>query len=322
MSTGDTLFSLFFLIGLGYLARRTLLVGQPLAAVNTFVYYFAVPALLFNSAIGIAAEQLLQPYFISAFLLAAAITAAITLIGSRLFIERSTEGRAGAHDKPRMVVQALTATFANYAYMGIPLVFGLLGETSYAATITVILAGNLFLVAGAQLVLEVLRPGPSEQQHSRVVQCLQLLDRSLLRSPVFLSTVAGVTVSAMGWQLPQIIATPLNMLAPAAIPVALFCLGASLEFKAIGKYRGELIWMLLIKLLLHPLITLITLQLMGVTDPDWLIPTVLLTALPTGALAHVIAARYQVAEQVTSLTIVLSTLLSAVSLWGWVYLLV
>ncbi|MEH6651566.1 MAG: AEC family transporter [Motiliproteus sp.] len=318
MSTGDTLFSLFFLIGLGYLARRTLLVGQPLATVNTFVYYFAVPALLFNSAIGIAAEQLFKPYFISAFLLAAAITAAVTLIGSRLLLREKTE----SYDKARMVVQALTATFANYAYMGIPLVFGLLGENSYAATITVILAGNLFLVAGAQLMLEVLQPSAGNPQRSRLVQGLQLLDRSLLRSPVFLATVAGVTVSAMGWQLPQIIATPLNMLAPAAIPVALFCLGASLEFKAIGKYRVELIWMLLIKLVLHPLITLITLQLMGITDPDWLIPTVLLTALPTGALAHVIAARYQIAEQVTSLTIVLSTLLSAVSLWGWVYWLV
>lgn len=317
MSTGDTLFSLFFLIGLGYLAKRILLNDQPLSALNTFVYYFALPALLFSSATRIPVEQLLKPGFIAAFVLAAILTATVTLIGCRLLL--------ADHDKSRMVIHALNSTFANFAYMGIPVVFGLLGEASYAATICIILAGNLFIVGGSQLLIEALCPAETtkpNQPFTWLIRAWRVFDRSLLRSPIFVATVAGVSVSALQWQLPAFIDIPINMLAQASIPVALFCLGASLELKAIGQNRIELVWLLLAKLVIHPLITLLVLQSLGFTDPDWLIPTVLLTALPTGALAHVIALRYNIGEQQTSLIIVLSTLVSAVTLWAWVSVLI
>ena len=110
------------------------------------------------------------------------------------------------------------------------------------------------------------------------------------------------------------------MLAPAAIPVALFCLGASLQFRQIQTSLGELGWLIGIKLIIHPALTYLAFYLLGVTDPTWLVATVLLTALPTGALVHVVAMRYNLFEQASSQIVVFSTLTSMLTVTVWVSL--
>ena len=146
---------------------------------------------------------------------------------------------------------------------------------------------------------------------------LRVLDRSLLRNPVLLSTLLGLGCSAAGIILPDGLQGAIDLLAPSAIPVALFCLGAGLEFRSLGSHRLELGWLILVKLVLHPAITWSALMLFGYQDPNWLLPTVMLCALPTGTLVHVIASRYRVEAKQTSLLIVLSTSISGLSLWLW-----
>lgn len=300
----ETILSLFILIGLGYLGKRTVLQGQTLVPLNAFVYYFAVPALLFNSVYQLSLDSLFRPEYLGAFLLALALTVLATLIGCRyLFGERNPEV---------LVIRALNGTFSNYAYMGIPMVFGLLGEAAYGAMISIILLGNVFQIGGTQFAIE------SQRQEGRgLKQFLAILDRSLIRSPIFLATLLGVCASAMQLQLPTVLSDTLELLAPATVPVALFCLGASLEFKTLKESKLELGWLVIIKLVVHPLLTLAVFSVFGLEDQNWLLAAVLLAALPTGALAHVMALKYDVKEKETSLTVVLSTMVAIVSVSVW-----
>lgn len=294
---------LFALIGLGYLARRTILDISMLPALNLFVYYFAVPALLFNAARRQTLDNLFNWPALAAFVLGIILTAIVAILGSRYLFHCKAP--------TELVMRGLNSVFANFAYMGIPLTFSLLGES--AATIGIILAGNLLIIGGAQLCIEALR------QHSMSLkQIWNTLDRSLLRSPIFLSTVLGLFASGLDIQLPKVINTTLDMLAPAAIPVALFCLGASLQFRQIQTSFGELTWLIGIKLLIHPALTYLAFYLLGVSDPTWLVVTVLLTALPTGALVHVVAMRYDLFEQASSQIVVFSTLVSMLTVTFWV----
>lgn len=309
MSGIETILTLFLLIACGYIGKLTVVKGHSLAAVNAFVFYFAVPALLFRSASQLSLDSLFQPYYLSTFLVAAGITGGITVLGCRVLFKQ--------RDKEVWVIKALNGVFANYAYMGIPLITGLLGNDAYAAMISIILAGNLFLIGGSQFLLETLR-----HEGGGVAKAWGIIDKSLLRNPIFLSTVLGVSVSAAGWQLPGVVTRALDILAPAAVPVALFCLGAALEFRALRNSKLELVWLNLVKLVLHPLITLGCFYLAGIDDRNWLLATVLLTALPTGALAHVVASRYEIAEKETSLVVVSSTLLSMLSVSIWASILV
>ena len=111
------------------------------------------------------------------------------------------------------------------------------------------------------------------------------------------------------------------MLAPAAIPVALFCLGASLQFSKTNIGYGELMWMIIVKLIIHPTITLLGFKLIGIEDAIWLLTAVLLSSLPTGALAHVVAMKFQVFEKETSQTLVFSTVFSLFTVSAWANLL-
>lgn len=299
---------LFTLIGLGYVARHTLLDVRMLPALNQFVYYFAVPALLFNAARKQSLDTLFNLPALAAFSLGVVLTGVLTYALSRwVFACRDAEG---------LVMRMLNTTFANYAYMGIPLTFGLLGEATHAATISIILAGNLLVIGGAQLLMEI-----SRQSQFSWLQVWRILDRSLLRSPIFVSTVLGLIAAGLQLPLPKVMNSTLEMLAPAAIPVALFCLGASLQFKRTQTSLAEIATLIGLKLIAHPALTWLAFMLVGVSDVIWLKATLLLCALPTGALVHVIAMRYNAFEQSSSQLIVLSTLLSLLTVTLWASLL-
>jgi malonate transporter and related proteins len=299
---------LFILIGLGFLARRTLLTAQPLTSLNQFVYYFALPALMFHATYQQDLNNLINPPFLGAFLLAALLTALVAVSGSRWLFRRT--------EPEQLIMHGLNSIFANYAYMGIPLLLGLLGDSAYGPMISIILAGNLFMTGGAQLLMETVR-----QKGSGWKQAASIIDRSLVRNPIFLSVMTGILFASLDWSIPSALSTTLDMLAPAVVPVALFCLGASLEGQSSRAAHGELIWQIMIKLIIHPLITLGVMISAGIEDPRWLLSAVLMTALPTGALTHVIAMRYEVLQRETTLVIVGSTLLSLASISGWIILL-
>lgn len=304
----NAIIPIFILIGLGYLAKRTVLDSKMLPALNTFVYYFAVPALLFNASRQQDIEHLLNIQGLAAFSVAALVTAVLAVIGCySLFQTRGFKA---------LVQRGLVATFANFAYMGIPLIMGVLGQSAHGALVAIILAGNLLLIAGAQLLIEAHAQGAIS-----LAKVWAILDRALIRNPIFVSTVLGVLCAIFNVTLPNTVDQALGMLAPAAIPVALFCLGAGLQLNHNQVNKGELAWLIVVKLVLHPLITYLTFKLLDIEDNAWLLAAVLLTALPTGALAHVIALKYNCFAHETAQAVVLSTLFSLLSVAAWTALL-
>ncbi|WP_136681102.1 AEC family transporter [Neptunomonas sp. XY-337] len=294
---------LFVVIAVGYIAKQRVFDSQFLPGINQYVYFIAVPALLFQAASQQSLASLFNPAAWVAFVLGAALTAAVALLPLMLRGHTEREG---------LILRGLNSTFANYAYMGIPLSFAVLGGAAYGATVSIILAGNILLIGGAQLLIEATR-----QSGLNLLAVWQVIDRAMLRNPIFLATVAGLGVSYQQWTLPQVALDSLALIAPSAVPVALFCLGASLQFKRTALRIGEAIWLILIKLIIHPLLTLLACRLVGVNDPIWQMTMVLLTALPTGALAHVVAMKYQVFEKETSQLVVFSTVLSLFSVPIW-----
>ena len=299
---------LFLFIVCGWVGVRTLLNQEMMIGLNRFVYYFAVPALLFDAASKLSLSQLLAPLPLSAFFVSALATGLITVAGSRALFHCKSGSQ--------LTARALNTTFANYAYMGIPVVSSLLGAEGYPAIITLILMGNLVLIGGAQILL--LGFEPNRKEENLWQQCLAILNQSLLRSPIFLSTVLGLMLSAAGLTLPEVPQQFLTGLGAVTVPLALFCLGAGLQFRVTGGKTLEFGWLILLKLVVHPLMTLLAIWLLGVNDPVWVTALVMMTALPTGALAYVVTSHHGVFERETSLIVTLTTLLSVISLPVWI----
>ena len=134
-------FPVFLLVACGVLAGRFGLVTHASsAALNQFVYAFALPAMLFIAVYRGSLEEILSGFFILAVVLATLGTAVAGYLVSRL-VQHAP--------RPESTLRALNASFANTGYLGIPLVTVAYGDRAAlpAALATMATAKETILVA-------------------------------------------------------------------------------------------------------------------------------------------------------------------------------
>lgn len=140
--------------------------------------------------------------------------------------------------------------------------------------------------------------------------------RKVLLNSFLLASLAGVAVGLSGLTIPAPVMAPVAMLAEAAIPVALISIGATLNWRALGRldrFSGILV---ATKLVVLPLAVALTAWLAGSRDP--MVPVLIVfAALPTASAAHVLAAGFGADRRLAATLIAQSTLLSAATLPVW-----
>lgn len=119
----------------------------------------------------------------------------------------------------------------------------------------------------------------------------QLAPKLLLKNPVFLATIAGITAYAMDWHAPAILMPGLEMLADVAIPLMLVALGIRLLDIDFMHWQAGLIGALLCPLsgLLAAIIAIQVLQ----PDPQVAQVLLLFSILPPAVMNFIMAERYQ-----------------------------
>lgn len=296
----DIVIPVFILMVLGWGCRRSGLLEEASAsALNRYVYYIAVPALMFTSTVSVDIQSVLQWHFIAVYIGGSAIAVIVAFIGWR---------RMQLAAPLDWTVVALNSAWANTVYMGVPIFYFMFGDRGALPVIIATLTSNLLFI----LVLALM----SELQNSQggvVAKLKTLLLQALLKNPVMMAPLLGMLVSLSGISLPAIILTPLQMLAPSAAPVALFALGISLSGLQVGAGSFELVWLTLVKLVVHPLATFVLALMLGL-EPFWGASAVVLSALPTGAMVYVLAQQYKTRVTLTSATIMVTTLVSLITL--------
>ncbi|WP_260029468.1 AEC family transporter [Leisingera caerulea] len=136
-------------------------------------------------------------------------------------------------------------------------------------------------------------------------------------NPFLLASVAGVAVGLSGYKIPAPVLAPAEMLAHAAIPIALLSIGATMNWRALARLDLFNGYLCLVRLVLVPAATLAACLLLR-TDPGFSAVLVLFAALPTASAAHVLASAFGADRTLAATLIAQSTLLSAVSLPLWI----
>jgi len=137
---------------------------------------------------------------------------------------------------------------------------------------------------------------------------------TLARNPLLVAPLAGLAWAAGGLDLPTPIVNLFELTGAAASPCALFAIGLFLGGRKLVSNLAEVAWISILKLLWQPLICYWLAVTLFPMDPFWTACAVLLAALPTGALAFVVAQTHGVYEERTSAVILVSTILSIVPL--------
>lgn len=240
----------FALVLLGWgAARGGVLPLDGIGALNSFVLYFGLSAMVFRlSASGALLQDGLLGLLLAYGLAGTLVTALALVWGVRSGLVRRDSG-----------LVALVTAFPNTGFLGLPLLTGLLGPQAagpVAATliVDVLLLSSLCLAwAHSHAAQDAPGDDPAEAWHAA-----QASLKGALRNPLLWSMALGMGVAWLGWHLPHPVDETVRLLSLSATPAALFTLGAILARAQMQPASAAVmpsIWgPALLKLAVHPLL--------------------------------------------------------------------
>jgi malonate transporter and related proteins len=294
----DIVLPVFALIGIGYAAARLGFFDETATrALSRFVFQFALPVMLFSSLAAQGRPAEFDARYLLAYFLGVAVSA-----GSAALLARS-RGRSGAEVA---VVAGFSACYGNVVLLGIPLVLTALGEAATLPLFALVSVHGPIMMTLVTILLE--RGRPDLSPAARLVTTA----KGLLTNPILIGMLAGLAVGVSGLALPGPVASTAALLGEAALPAALFAMGASLASYQIRGALGLALGLVGLKTVLQPLVVwLLVDHVLRIASP-WSDTAILLAAMPTGINAYLFATRYRTGEAEAATAILLSTALSLV----------
>lgn len=301
MSALEIIAPVFAMMFLGYCLGWTRFFPPDAArALMRFVWYVAIPALMFKSLAGKGVPDdgevmSLVGYYVALY------AVYLFTIATLLWVFK-VKGAENA-------MLTLTAVFSNGGFIGIPVILSAFGEEGLHILLLILSFHSMTLVPLTTFL--VVR---DQQSESSALVILFQSFKSVLQSPLILALLAGMTVSIMGWQIPSVIDRFLAMPADAAAPCGLFAAGAAL---ARVRLQGDLVpafFLSAVKLAILP----ISVYAFGVyvfhLPTLWVTVATIFASMPTGSVAYSMAENYGLAPRRAASVVLISTGLSMISL--------
>jgi malonate transporter len=295
MSNGLLLLPDFLLIACGFLLCRYTALDRPIwEAAERLVYYLLFPVLLFNSIV----KTPLQP---AQTIGLAAAGIGVILCGVVLaFALRRWPGVDA-----RLHASGAQIAFRFNSYVALALAERLGGSQGVASM--ALLIALCVPLANVAAVWSLARHGGHDYL------------REIARNPLIISTVAGLLANAAGVSFPEAVATTLQRIGVAALPIGLLAVGAGLRVGGLKAGPGLAATLLGIRHVVLPAVGL-GLTLLLALPPEQRHIAVLFAAMPTASSAFVLASRMGGDGPYVAALVTASTLLGMVSIPIWLAL--
>ena len=293
MFYAQLLFPDFSLIVCGYLiCRYTALNRTVWAQVESLVYYFFFPVLLFQSIVKSPLDLVAASSFIGAGL-------AVGLTGIALAYSLPYLPWLGRHIERREHAASAQIAFRFNSFIGLALVDRLAG--SQGLLLLAVLIGVCVPVFNAAAVWPMAR-------HAQ----RGLLDE-LVRNPFVLATASGLAANLLGFSIPLWLEPTVTRIGAASLALGLMAAGAGMQLGHLSQAKSLAVAVLSIRHLLLPIVAIIMARAFDLPAAQ---TTILLefSALPTSSSAYVLAARIAYNGGYVSGLVTLSPMLGVVSL--------
>lgn len=290
----------FGILGLGFgAARLRILDPAGIRGLVVFVFYFAIPVLLFRSLAEMTLPDAIPWPFLGAF-----YVGALTVYAAGMALARWGFGRPLADQ----AIWGMGAGFSNTVLLGIPIVLTGLGPEAALPLFLIIGFHSAVLMPVTVAILHLDRPdGDGRGGKAATVV------REVVRNPIVMGLALGMLANLAGVTLPGVLDGMAELLGGAAVPAALFAMGASLAAYPAGGDTLPALALAGLKLVVHPfLVWVLVGPVLGV-DGIWLSTAVVVAAMPTGVNVYLFAARYDAAPSVAARTVLLASAASVVT---------
>lgn len=299
LSTLTLVLPVFMIVLAGYaLGTTSLFPKDGRKALTNFVFYVAIPALLFRSMAGGAIVQGVDATMLVAFYVATLIMFLIGGLVARFIF---------ALPLREATVFAMGGSFGNTVLLGIPIISTAYGDAGATLIFTIIAFHALILMTLPMAILEVTK-GKAANWLGVVHQAAG----TLYKNPILIGLAAGIAWSFTGLDLIQVADDFITMLADAATPVALFALGASLSNSKVEGVVAHAIAMTGLKLVVHPLLAGGIGLAFGLSGLP-LAVIMVTAALPSGNNVFVVAQTYSVFTRRAAAAVIITTALAVLS---------
>ena len=270
---------------------------------NQFVFTAALPALLFEDLSTVDFYRAWDTRFVLFCFFATLLSIGLTALLSFLLKDRSIQGE---------FVQASYRSSA--AILGIAFIQNIYGDAGMAPLMIV---GTVPLYnIMAVVVLSFMKPDRGKLDRRLLGKTL----KGIVTNPILLGIAAGLAWSALRLPMPVILEKTVHNVAVLATPLGLMAMGGSLEFKkALGQIRPAVAASLIKLVGLAALFLPIAVS-MGFTQ-EKLVAILVMLGSATTVSCFVMAKNMGHEGTLTSSTVMLTTLFSAFTVTGWLYIL-
>ncbi len=293
MNFAQLLFPDFSLIACGFLVcRYTALNRTVWEQVESLVYYFLFPILLFQSIVR-------QPLDLGA---ASSLIAAGLLLGATgiaLAYSLPHLPWIGAHIDRREHAASAQVAFRFNSFIALALAERLAGPQGLL--LIAVLIGVCVPVFNAGAVWPMARQGGTG------------VLKALVRNPLIIGTAAGLAANLLGLSIPFWLEPAVSRIGAASLALGLMAAGAGMQFGALRQSRTLTVSVLAIRHFILPLVAWLLARVFRL-DATQTIVLMAFSALPTASSCYVLAARMGYNGAYVAALVTLSTLLGVVSL--------
>ncbi|NYH98585.1 AEC family transporter [Cupriavidus plantarum] len=217
----------------------------------------------------------------------------------------------GMSEGQAAVIAGFSSSQSNTVFFGVPIILAVYGDAG-KVPLFLLLAVHLPIMMTAATVL--IERGDGGSMRARLAG----VAKRLARNPIVLALALGGVLRALHIPLTGTPATIVNAFGTTASTCALFSLGISMH-----QYRlrdGLTVAALITfgKLVLHPLFVWVIAFHVFDMPPAYAGVATMFAAMPVGINSYLLALRYRAGEAAVSSAVVLSTIVSSVTIAGWI----
>lgn len=297
----EAVLPIFLLILLGMCSRSmNLLNDTELNHVNKAIFQIMFPFMMFYNIYSADFSGVIQPgYF--AFCIIALMAVYFLGVGVTLLVEKDNYSRGA-------LIQAMYR--GNFVLMGIPIMQNLLGDEAMGlTTIMVAIIVPIYNVL-AVVTLEVFRGGKLH---------FAAIIKKILTNPLILGALTGILAALLGLKLPTVLEKPISQVGSAATPAALLVMGASFHFNSIRDNLRNLVIGVTGKLVVSPAIALTAAWLLGIRGVPLALLIIMFGA-PCAVSGYTMAQQMDSNGDLAAGCLIFTSLLSCVTICGWIFL--
>lgn len=290
----------FGLIFLGFACGKLRRIPDTgLAWMNFFIIHVALPCLFYRIVAKTPLEELARISYVVATSFGTAVAFAIALAISL----------AARGNLQNATIAGLAGGYGNIGYMGPGLALSTLGPQAAAPVALIFCFDSILLFSLVPLLMALAGTERRGFWHG-----VTTVVRRIVLHPFIVATALGVASAAVDFDPPVALDRLMQFLQNAAAPCALFVLGVTVALRPLQRVPWEVLPIVLVKLLVHPIIVLIILTLLGPFPQTWIYTAVLMAALPPALNVFVLARQYDVWVEEASSSVLLGTVVSVLTL--------